>query len=120
MMDIKILYIKDQGDHDKERIVMQAVNECNIGEYILFDTTFEGEYISNKLRHSYWFPDKKIKSGDKIIVYTKPGDEGSKTNKSGNESHFFYWDLEITVWNKDEDCAIIVKVDSYKTKRIST
>ena len=61
-----------------------------------------------------------IKSGDKIIVYTKPGDEGSKTNKSGNESHFFYWDLEITVWNKDEDCAIIVKVDSYKTKRIST
>jgi len=119
-MDVKILYIKDAGDKSGERIVLQANNDCNIGDYILFDTTYEGNYISNKLRHNYWFPDKKIKSGDKVILYTKSGEESSKENKSGNTSHFFYWDLDITVWNKGEDCAVLIKVEDYNVKKMGT
>ncbi len=116
-MDVTILYIKDSGDKNHERIILKAINDCNIGKYILFDTTYKEDQISNKLRHCYWFPDKEIKSGDKIILYTKKGHESSKQNKSGIESHFFYWDLDnTTIWNKKEDCAVVIKVESYITK----
>lgn len=115
-MDIKILSIKDAGDLDNERIVLQATNDCNIGDYIVFDTTYDGEFVSNKLRNSYWFPDEKIKKNDKVILYTKQGNEKLKENISGFNSHFFYWDLKKTVWNENEDCAIVVKIEYYITK----
>ncbi|UTY23681.1 hypothetical protein [Treponema denticola] len=117
-MDIRILYVKDAGNKSAERIVLEANNDCDIGDYILFDTTYDGNYISNKLRHNYWFPDKKIKAGDKIILYSKQGIERSKKNISGNTSHFFYWDLDIAVWNKSKDCALLVNIEDYLVKKI--
>ena len=65
-MDVKILYLKDKGDIKNERIVILALEDCNIGDYILFDTTYQDDQISNLLRHPFWFPDKKIMSGEKI------------------------------------------------------
>lgn len=117
-MDLKVLYVKDAGDALKERIVLEVENNCDIGSYILFDTTYSGNYISDKVRHSFWLPNMKLKVGDKIIIYTKKGEEKHKTNSNGNNSYFFYWGLDITVWNKKEDCAVLIKVDDYTVKKV--
>ena len=118
-MELQILYVKDAGDKSKERIILQAKTDCDIGTYILFDTTYDGKYISNKLRHSFWFPDKEVKSGDKIIIYTKRGEEKIKENCNGNNSYFFYWGLDTTIWNKDEDCAGLIKIEGYMSKTVN-
>jgi hypothetical protein len=118
-MDLKVLYVKDAGNKNKERIVIKAKDNCNIGIYILFDTTYDGNYISDKVRHSFWLPDKKVKSGDKIIIYTKQGEEKYKENNNGNNSYFFYWGLDTTVWNKKEDCAVLIKIDDYLVKKVN-
>lgn len=112
-MDVKLLKIKDKSDLRNERVVISVLRDCNIGEYILFDTTYSDYQISNKLRHTYWFPDKKVQQGDKVILYTKEGEIKEKNNESGNTSHFFYWELNETVWNKNEDCAVLVNIKDY-------
>ena len=112
-MNVELLYIKDKSDPEKERVVISVLTDCNIGDYVLFDTTYSGNQVSNKLRHSYWFPDKKVSKGDKVILYTKKGREKVKENLSGTKSHFFYWNLENTIWNKDEDCALLMKIEDY-------
>jgi hypothetical protein len=115
-MKVKIKYIKEKGNQDKEKIVMIAMDDCNIGDYLLMDTTYDDNMISNKLRHTFWFPDKKIKKGDLVILYTKKGTDSEKINETGNKSHFFYWDLEKTIWNEEKDCAVLFQIDEYVVK----
>ena len=117
-MDLKVLYVKDAGIKSKERIILQAINDCDIGTYLLFDTTYKGKYISDKVRHSFWLPDKKVKNGDKIIIYTKEGEEKNKSNNDGNSSYFFYWGLDTTIWNKEEDCAVLIRIEDYLVKKL--
>lgn len=101
------------------QIILEAENDCDIGTYILFDTTYEGKYISDKVRHSFWLLDKKISAGDKIIIYTKSGEEKLKINGNGKNSYFLYWGLDETVWNKHEDCAVLIKIDDYLVKKVN-
>jgi len=118
-MKVRIKYIRDKGVLKNERVVLIAMDDCDIGEYLIMDTTFSGDKISNKLRHTFWFPDKQINNGDLIVLYSKDGVDSEKENESGNKSHFFYWGLGETVWNKDEeDCAILFKVEDYMVKGI--
>ena len=112
-MIVKLAKIKNKADLINERVVIDVLRDCNIGDYILFDTTYFKNKISNKLRHSYWFPDQMVSEGDKVILYTKQGKDNKRLNNSGNTSYFFYWNLDTTIWNKDEDCAILVKIDNY-------
>lgn len=54
-MDVKISGILDQGT-DKERLVLKVLRNCNMNEYVVFDTTFdENGVVSNKHRHLYVF-----------------------------------------------------------------
>lgn len=112
-MDVRLIRIRDKADLTNERVVLSVLKDCNIGDYIIFDTIYSENEISNKLRHTYWFPDKKVHKGDKVILYTKNGIEKEKHNESGNNSHFFYWNLDKTVWNETEDCAVLIKIENY-------
>lgn len=115
-MDLSIKYIRDAGNNKLERIVLKVREDCNVGDFMIMDTTYDGDHISNKLRHTYWFPDKAVKKGDLVILYSKEGKISEKINPSENTSHFFYWNLKETVWNKDEDCAVLFSISEYETK----
>ena len=57
-MTIEIKYAKDAGNIEKERLVLKATSDDEIGNYVLFDTTYlEDGRVSNEMRHSLWFPD---------------------------------------------------------------
>lgn len=113
-MKVKVQSIKDRGDLKNERLVLKALGDCDIGMFFVFDTTYSSDgNISNLVRHPYWFPDKEIRAGDLVVLYTKEGRESQKLNKNGTTSHFFYRGIERTVWNKEEDCAVIFEIANW-------
>jgi len=61
-MKVIIREIKDHG-HSDERIILVVIEDTDIGEYLVMDTTYNSEgTVSNKVRHPFWFPVKKLKS----------------------------------------------------------
>ncbi|HGG8853247.1 TPA: hypothetical protein ACJJ1B_004351 [Enterobacter roggenkampii] len=118
-MTIEIKYAKDVGNIEKERLVLKATSDDEIGNYVLFDTTYlEDGRVSNEMRHSLWFPDREVKENDLIVVYTKAGKDSKLENKNGTSSHFFYMGLGNSIWNKNGDCAVIMKISSWDNKLI--
>ena len=118
-MTIEIKYAKDAGNIEKERLVLKATSDDEIGNYVLFDTTYlEDGRVSNEMRHSLWFPDREVKENDLIVVYTKAGKDSKLENKNGTSSHFFYMGLGNSIWNKNGDCSVIMKISSWDNKLI--
>jgi hypothetical protein len=74
--------------------------------------------MSNLHQHFFSFPDWEVKEGDQVILYTQEGENSSylRERKNGTKftNHFFFWNLKISVWNKD-DTAYILKID-HETK----
>ena len=69
-MDLEILYIKDNGTLDKERVVLLVKEDCDLGHYILATSHMnaEGETFSSKIANTFWLPDQKVQKGDKVVT----------------------------------------------------
>ena len=118
-MKLAISYVKGHGTLEDERIVLKALDDVDVGYYMLADTTYIAENeVSNKLRHTYWLPDKEVDKGDLVVIYTKSGKGSTKSNKSGSKTHFFYWGLEKTVWNQNGDAAALFLVEDWSSKKV--
>jgi hypothetical protein len=118
-MKLAIRYVTEHGVLKDERIVLKAMDDVDVGAYMLADTTYISESeVSNKLRHTFWIPDKEVEQGDLVVIYTKEGKDSTKLNKSGSKTHFFYWGLARTIWNKDEDSAALFHVGDWSSKRV--
>lgn len=118
-MNLKILRVHDNGVMSRERIVLKAFAPLDIGRYILCDTTYNrDDTVSNKLRHSFWFPDKEIKTGDFVVLYTTSGNDRQFDNKSDTVTHCFYWGLDRTVWNQDGDGAVLIEIGGWVAKNV--
>jgi hypothetical protein len=65
---LKIKYVKGK-DHDDERIVISVLEDTNMRNYIMLDSTFKQDHkISNKDRHPYCFPTKAVSAGDLVVL----------------------------------------------------
>lgn len=118
-MNARIRTIIDHG-HNDERIVIDITFDTDIGEYLVLDTTYTNQgSISNKVRHPFWFPDQKVKTGDVVVLYTRKGTISSTKNTNGSTSYFFFWGLDSNVWNNDGDCAIIQHIDQWASHRVT-
>lgn len=118
-MKILINYVKDAGDLSNERVVLKVLDNINIGNYLIAETTYvaEGE-VSEELRYVFWLPDKQVSKGDLVVVYTKEGNNKARKNKSGNKTHFFYWGLDRTVWKKEDDAVTLFLIENWTMKRV--
>ncbi|MDD0841485.1 hypothetical protein [Pseudomonas sp. Gutcm_11s] len=120
-MDLKILSVHGHGDHKEEYVLLEAIEDCDVGRFQLCDTTFTRDgKVSNKLRHTYWFPDKEVKKGDLISVWTKTGSDTTTKNKKGTPVHRFYWGLTKAVWNDDGDCAVLQYIGAWKAVSVKS
>lgn len=119
MHRLNIHNIDGKGDLEKECVWLDAQEDiADLSFYLICDTTYtDDNHISNELRHTYWFPKKEIKKGDWIKLMTKNGQSSSVPNDRKTTTHVFYWGLGKTVWNKDGDCAVLFKLESWKTKK---
>lgn len=118
-MKIEITGVIDFGTHESERVELKVLEDCNLHFYQIADTSYTEEgKISNKLRHFYWFPNQDVKSGDKIILYTKRGAKSTSPLAGGKVKYTLYWGLDSFVWNNDGDAAVLFEVKAWKTTKV--
>ncbi|WP_343658864.1 hypothetical protein [Chryseobacterium sp.] len=118
-MKLKIKKVIDFGTHDSERVWLEVTENCNLDRYVITDTTYVGEKISNKVRHVHWFGPKPVKSGDEVILYTKKGKESTESiNEGKNTRYFLFWGLDSYVWNNSGDAAILFEINTWKTTKV--
>jgi hypothetical protein len=114
-MKVKIALVHNQGRFDEEYVLLKVEESCDIGRYLLADSTYTTDgKVSNKLRHIYWFPDGAVKKGDLIIVWTKAGKDNTSETDSGVPIHHYYWGLKSAVWNDDGDCAALLELSTWQ------
>ena len=119
-MDLEILYIKDNGNLDKERVVMRVNEDCDLGHYLLALSHINPETstFSSKISHVFWLPDREVKKGDKVIVYTKKGIHNKQENEDQTTSHFFYWGMEAPLNSKNDETCVVVFNASWLVERV--
>lgn len=115
-MDLRFSRIEDSTDFKKEYIVFIAKNDIDLGEYMIFDNSYnEDGSISNKHRHTFIFPDIRIKKNDFVRLYTREGNNRNFKNSSKNYRNSiiyeFFWDLDVCVWNEKADGVGIIKIE---------
>ena len=106
-MRLKITNIREKGDLNKERIVMQVEAPGNVGEFVINQCGFSEGSVTNIIHRSYWFPDRDVKEGDFVVLYTKHGTNSEKPFKDVT-SHFFYWGIGSAIWNTDDRSAVLM------------
>lgn len=118
-MKVSIREIADSRNHDQERLILDVVQDTDIGEYLVLDSTYtENNKVSNRARHPYWFLDQKVKKGDVVVLYTKRGRSSNQSNSNGSTSYFYYWGLDSSVWNNDKDCAVLLHISEWTAKAV--
>lgn len=117
-MKVEIVQIADRGRPSQERIHLRVLAPTDLQYYVLSDTTYSSaNAISNKLRHTFWFPPHPVRAGDNVVLITGTGIPVQRANSAGGTDHFFYWNLQQTVWNNNGDCAVLFEIDSWTTSR---
>lgn len=114
-MDLKITSVHNHGKCNEEYVLLKATADCDVGYFMLADTTYtKKDSVSNKLRHTFWFPNKKIKKGDLVSVWTRTGEDTTTKTDSGTPVHRFYWGLKTSVWNDNGDCAVLLEIETWQ------
>lgn len=100
-MTFELRGVENIGDLERERVVLRATSEADIGDYAVFRCRASGDekVLSGNVPAAYWFVDRKVKSGDFVVLYSKTGETGEKTNENGNTSYFFYWGYSKPQWS---------------------
>lgn len=113
-MNIEIVEIKDRGNKSKERLVLKAKSNIDIGYYIVFLTQKTGaDSFASTPESTYWFPDRKVQEGDLIVLYTKTGKDSSTLNKSGSTSYFFYWGLNSPAFKEEKKMPVVIEAKGW-------
>ena len=118
-MEIEIVGVADAGDLEKERLALKIVKSCDLGYFLVLDgLRLENGEVSTRVRQPYWFPDKKVKVGDRILLYTKKGvGPKQRTGDDGSTTYCFYRQLESTVWNRGGNTVLVLSLLEWISKR---
>jgi hypothetical protein len=116
-MKLQISSIADKGTSNRERLVLKVLTEADVGDFILMQTGFtESDGVTNNVYNAYWFPYKRVSSGDLVVVYTKSGTESQKSIDGNRIVHFFYWGLASPIWTKKHTAAVLLYAPEWESK----
>jgi len=106
MANLLLHGVKDSGTKN-EYVLMKAVADVDLGDYIVTDTTFrKNGVVSNKARHVYEFKKQVIKKDEWVALFTTTGtDKPGKSADNKLVMHYFYWGLDHMIWNDTGDKA---------------
>jgi hypothetical protein len=75
--------------------------------------------VSTAIKRLYWFPDKPVKKGDVVVLYSKKGAQSEKLNDDKSTSHFFYWGLSEPSWlEENKAAAVVAHLDDWETVKL--
>ena len=99
MMLLEISRIADPGDYQKERMVLKATADVDVGGYVIFRSVRTANDLpSTQITDTFWFDDKSVKAGDKVVVYSRHGATSQRLLPSGSTAHFYYWGRPEALW----------------------
>jgi len=115
-MKVKARTIAEPAILKNERLVLDVLQDDDIGRYtVLCTTSMEPTTFSTAIKQIYWFPDKLVKKGDVVVLYTKGGKQSEKKNQDDSISHFFYWGLSEPVWlDNNKAVAVLAHLDDWE------
>ncbi|MEW5697684.1 hypothetical protein [Pseudomonas synxantha] len=117
-MKLEILSFAEAGNYQKERLVLKATDDIDIGKYVVMRSKRgkSGGPVSGS-KSAYWLPDLIVKSGDLVVIYSKKGKASKKTLESGQVVHFYYWHLSSAIWGSNtENTAVLLNVREWMHK----
>ena len=120
-MNFEISSFADAGDLDKERVVLRATEDIDIGRFVLIRSKSDpgGDPVSGS-KDAYWFPDKSVARGDLVVVYTKKGNSGKKAMNGGGTAHFYYWHKKTPFWGPEgRNVAVLLEAPVWSSKKPS-
>ena len=115
-MKFDIQSVADKGVLEKERLVLKAIADADIGDYLVIQTGFKDGQVTIGTYQTYWFPYKAVSSGDLVVLYTKSGKENTKELKGGRSAHFFYWGLSSSIWNRKDRAPVLLHSPEWISK----
>ena len=102
-----------------EYLSFSVLEDCNIHDYIIYDSTFDGDgELSNLLPHMFRFPSQKVTKGAVVFLYIH--DMGTRKaidkQESGRQVYRFSWGLanNVGVFNQVGDFLHIAEVNATK------
>ncbi len=121
-MKLRIETIANRGVPNLERIHLSVAEPTNLSFHMVMASAYQGlTAIANGGRLSFWFPPVDVQPGDQLILYTRAGVfEKSKSTLFPNHNlFFFFWGLAQTVWNTENDCAVVLELLAWQTSQNS-
>jgi hypothetical protein len=118
-MKIDIRGVYEAGNLEKERIVLRANSEIDIGRFILSRNSYIADgAVHDKMRNAFWLPDQNVEAGHLVVIYTKNGENRVRVNKDGSKTHFIYSGLTQPIWSS-EDAIVLFEIASWEMKKVS-
>jgi hypothetical protein len=119
-MNFVIKEIEHAGDLERERVVFNVLKEDNIGFYLLLHAgATDGGKATGRVRGTFWFPDKKVKGNDLVVLYTKGGYSRRGINADGTSTYFYYRGLREAVLKKSNSAVVLLKATDWQSRALS-
>lgn len=121
-MKIRFFGRYNKGTKD-EHLAFRVDEACNIHQYLIYDTTFDGEgELSNLLPHMYRFPSQIVTKDAYVYLYIHSlgGRKAIDTNDKNDEVFRFAWGLDtnVSVFNKEKDFLHVAEVNETRVAMI--
>lgn len=114
---LEILGIAGSEAFDNERLVIAVKENGNLARFAVMNNTFNTDgSLSNQYQHLFSFPSRKVVAGDQVILYTRK-DKNIFVPHEGYTNHYFFWNLDESIWNTN-NCAVLLEVVDSGNKKI--
>lgn len=121
---MKISFLGRYNRDTKDEYLGFLVKEkCNIHQYLIYDTTFDGNgELSNLLPHMYRFPSQLVTKGAYVYLYIHSMGIRKAIDKNSKDVDVFRFawglDTNVSVFNKEKDFLYIAEVNETKVAMI--
>ena len=92
-MEIAIKSFGDKGDINNERIGFIVLSSCELKYYMVIQTKKTNGGFKNKGSDYFWFLPQQVSENDKVVLYSRSGQNSVKEMKMELRHSFFIGDL---------------------------
>lgn len=113
-MEIVLSSIADKGDITNERVGFKVLKDCQLKYFMVFKTHKTEAGFYNRSTNSFWFVPKEVKTGDKVVLYTRTGLDSVVNNADGTKTYFVYWGLNEPIFKNENDRIVLASINTWK------